>query len=55
MDLNEKYFEIIFSIIKKQNEFLLKKIAHQENIDGSLLKEFIPSKKEYRQWVKSIK
>jgi hypothetical protein len=50
--MNQIYFEIIFSIIKKQNEFLLKRIAIQENIDGDLLKEFIPSKKAYKKWIK---
>jgi predicted transcriptional regulator len=55
MDIHQKYFEIIFSIIKKQNEFLLKRIALQENINGELLKEFIPSKKEYRKWMKEYK
>jgi hypothetical protein len=53
IEFHEKYFEIIFSIIKKQNEILLKKIALQENIDGTLLKEFIPSKKEYKKWLLS--
>jgi hypothetical protein len=53
MNIYKIYFYIIFSIIKKQNEFLLKRISTQENIDGNLLKEFIPSKTELKSWYKN--
>lgn len=50
MNIYKIHFEIIFSIIKKQNEDLLKDICSQENINGNILKEFIPSKKQLKLW-----
>ena len=53
MNIHKIYFQIIFLIIREQNEYLLNSISSRENIHGNELKEFLPSKKQLKKWINS--
>jgi len=51
MDLPELYFKIIYKIVKKQNEMLLKEISLRENISLIELKQkYLPSMKSLKNF-----
>jgi hypothetical protein len=51
MDIPELYFKIIFKIVKKQNEMLLKEISIRENISFLELKQkYLPSMKSLKNF-----
>lgn len=52
MDFSSSYFEILFNIVRRQNECLLHEIAIRENIPIAELRQFIPSKKNLRTFLR---
>lgn len=52
MEWPQKYFEIIYKIIRQQNKELLKTISIHENIPyNELEKEYLPSKKYLKEFM----
>jgi hypothetical protein len=50
--IHEIYFGMIYSIVRKQNALLLKDIAKREKLSQTkLYKEFLPTKKQYHQFI----
>jgi hypothetical protein len=55
MEIPETVFEIIFNIVRQQNERLLREIAIREDIPLSeLLKRYRPTRKHFRDFVRSV-
>jgi hypothetical protein len=53
MDVSERFFEMVYNIVKMQNEYLLHEIAIREKINvQTLMKEFTPSKKQFRDFIR---
>lgn len=48
------YFEMIYRLVRQQNEMLLHQIAVRENIPSAELKEFIPSMTALRQYIRNL-
>lgn len=54
VDVSETFFEIVFNIVRAQNEQLLKEIALREKVDtAKLLRMFKPTKRHFREFMKS--
>ena len=52
IEIPEKYFIILYRLIRKQNEVLLKEIAKRENLSYNVLaKRFMPSHTALRQFL----
>ena len=52
MEWPQKYFEIIYKIIREQNKTFLKDISQHENIPyNELEKSYLPSKKYLKQFI----
>ena len=52
MEWPQKYFEIMYKIIRQQNKELLKTISIHENISyNELEKEYLPSKKYLKEFM----
>lgn len=53
MEISEAFFLILFNIVRSQNEMLLREIAIREELDiRQLLKEFTPTKKHFREFIR---
>jgi hypothetical protein len=54
MDYPEQYFRIIYKIVRKQNEMLLREISVRENISLSELRDFfLPKSTAFTNWVQN--
>lgn len=51
MEWHQLYFEMIYRLVRKQNEWLLQQIAVRENIPIAELKPLIPSMTHLRQYI----
>lgn len=51
MEWHQKFFEIIFRWIRRQNEWLIHEISVREGIDERELRKLLPSCSEFRNFL----
>lgn len=54
MEWHQIYFEMLYRLVRRQNEWLLHQIAVRENIPTSELKPLMPSMPNLRQFLRDL-
>jgi hypothetical protein len=52
MDLHQYYFELVYKIVRKQNEALVREIARRECIPVRELIALVPSRQELKEFTR---